>query len=126
MEHSLESHKRCVNELCRICGNICIPKKQRKHNNRTHKCSQMVGDILLVCEIGVWSETNDIFSKHVKCHATIHSIRKTYFKGKRKMFFSGHMVCIRGNNDRYVQTMQPSTEPLSWFFQTWGSITELI
>ena len=35
MEHSIESHTRCVNELCRICGNLCcVTKKQKKNNDR--------------------------------------------------------------------------------------------
>ena len=40
MEHTLESHTRCVNELCRICGKSCLTKKtEEKQQESPYMCS---------------------------------------------------------------------------------------
>ena len=32
MEHSIESHTRRINDLCRICGRLCAIKPKQKNN----------------------------------------------------------------------------------------------
>ena len=45
MEHSLQAHMLSLNVLCRICGNICVSKKEKKNYNHACKCSYFAADI---------------------------------------------------------------------------------
>ena len=79
MEHSIESHTRCVNELCRICENLCyVTKKQKKNNDRAHKCAQIATDIFLIYGIEVNQEQEDTYSKSIcgKCFTKIRGIKR--------------------------------------------------
>ncbi|GFN90662.1 hypothetical protein PoB_001716800 [Plakobranchus ocellatus] len=99
MNHSLESHIRCVNDLCRICGNLCsVTQKQKKNNNRIHKCVQAAADILSIFGVDVNHDSDDMYSKFicVKCFVKIRFIKKRnssitltkandiYYKNKNK------------------------------------------
>ena len=80
MEHSIESHTRCVNELCRICGNLCcVTKKQKKNNDRAHKCALIATDMFLIYGIDVNQEEEDTYSKSIcgKCFTKIRDIKRT-------------------------------------------------
>ena len=75
MEHSIESHTRCVHELCRIWGNLCcVTKKQKKNNDGAHKCAQIDTDIFLIYGIEVNQEQEDTYSKSIcgKCTLCSH------------------------------------------------------
>ena len=79
MEHSFESHTRCVNDLCRICGRLCvITPKQKKNNNRVHKCVNLATDILLIYGFDINQEHEDTYSKFicVKCFSKIKDIKR--------------------------------------------------
>ena len=80
MEHSIESHTRCVNELCRIYGNLCcVTKKQKKNNDRAHKCALIATDMFLIYGIDVNQEQEDTYSKSIcgKCFTKIRDIKRT-------------------------------------------------
>ena len=79
MEHSFESHTRCVNDLCRICGRLCvITPKQKKNNNRVHKCVNLATDILLIYGFDINQEHEDTYSKFicVKCFSKKKDIKR--------------------------------------------------
>ena len=75
MEHSFESDTRCVNDLCRIC---VITPKQKKNNNRVHKCVKLATDILLIYGFDINQEHEDTYSKFicVKCFSKIKDIKR--------------------------------------------------
>ena len=80
MEHSIESHTLCVNELCRICGNLCcVTKKQKKNNNRAHKCALIATDMFLIYGIDVNQEQEDTYSISIcgKCFTKMRDIKRT-------------------------------------------------
>ena len=78
MDHSIEVHKRSINEICRLCTNSLVTIKQKKNNNRQRKCDQLCSEILLIYGVDVSSE-DDTYSKFIcnKCYFTIRKIKTT-------------------------------------------------
>ena len=78
MDHTYDNHKRCVNQLCRICANLCVVTlKQKKNNNRIYNCDKFAFDIYTIYGVEVHKESDDQFSKFMchKCFACLKNIK---------------------------------------------------
>ncbi len=80
MEHSLDTHLKNLNDLCRCCGYLNYTLKQKKHFKKPSLVTKQASDILLIFDICVANDKDDKHSKYV-CNTCINKIR--HGKNKR-------------------------------------------
>ena len=78
MEHSLDYHKQCLNDVCRICGELLATPKQKVKNPRKRLCVNSQSDILLIYGLNVKDDKDDMHSTYLcnKCYFAIRNIKK--------------------------------------------------
>ena len=78
MEHSLDYHKQCLKDVCRICGELLATPKQKIKNPRKRLCVNSQSDILLIYGLNVKDDKDDMHSMYLckKCYFAIRNIKK--------------------------------------------------
>lgn len=78
MDHSLENHKTCLNELCRLCGKLVISAKQKKHYPRIRSCNELSLELMMILGLDIKKDNENKHSKFicVKCFTSIKTIKR--------------------------------------------------
>ena len=75
MQHTLESHIKALNELCRCCGSLMLTDKQKKNQSYPSLVSKHACDILTIFDICVADDIGDKHSIFI-CHTCVTKIRR--------------------------------------------------
>lgn len=78
MAHTVEHHNVCINELCRLCCNRSMSRKEKVSRKKPFLCTNQKDNIFFMCGINV---SKDLANKHSttlcsKCHIKLRTIKR--------------------------------------------------
>ena len=105
MDHSLETHLKLLNNLCRLCGKQCLTEKEKQRNIKPVSCKLYSSDIFNVYGHNIATDNELSHSQYTcyKCIKTIGNIKRRYSvvslqTAKTKFEDAEHIWCLYDRN----------------------------
>ena len=92
-QHSTESHRQKLNELCRLCGNRVLTKAEKTRNRKKLLCGDFTSDILMI--FNVYVQRDNGFQPKYFCYKCLKKMGNFKKRGSEETLENARMFAAK-------------------------------